>query len=451
MQGDMSDMRHSYYTPRLLAVLVSAGMLASAAVHAEDLSNVKEEIEDMKAKVAALENRAAPPAAGDAQSLTALQKKGAIRIGGDVNVDLIVKRRDDGTPEREGDTVNSTAFHTNSANLRFKIDASPDMYLYIKLDLDDSWDATANQDDLLEECKFVWNHIRESNWGLVFGKGEVPYGQDKTLGAIQSYHHNADQVDGEGPIILTGATEENGEADAANPYLNRGYLNRRRAWHPGEVDNVFLLEANYSYKDLARFEIAVFQNNDTTGGGRLTRGMHEDRPDDHLGFESFAARLWIAPMEALRFEFSFIKMHTDSFGDKGQFGRFAEDDRYAVNAGFYYKFANAPLEAFGEYQHGWDWAYQEDYDTDTAQLGLVWNVTQPVDVWVVGEWLGIDDDAWNVDEDYWKVVVGARYRFENGIYLVLEYGHEWWDGDYDNARDLDGDADVVVFRSGWAF
>jgi len=153
----------------------------------------------------------APPrsASGDAESLTALRKKGAIRVGGDVNVDLLFKHRDDFS--FDDDEVDSTEFHTNSANLRFKIDASPDTYLYIKLDLDDFWandGGTINQDDLLEEVRYVWNHVRGSNWGLVFGKGEVPYGQDKTLGIIQSYNHNDQTYSSKGRSSSSPATEE---------------------------------------------------------------------------------------------------------------------------------------------------------------------------------------------------------------------------------------------------
>jgi len=414
---------------------------------ADDLTGIQEEIADMKSKVAALEGNAMSPAGGgDAESLTALRKKGAIRIGGDVNVDLIVKRRDDGTPNREDDEVDSTEFHTNSANLRFKVEASANAYLYIKLDLDDAWNENADQDDLVEECKFVWTNIRQSNWGLVFGKGEVPYGQDKTLGAIQSYHHNADRVDDEGPIILLGATEENGMANNANPYANRG-----RTMHPGEVDNAVMLGVNDAHKEFFMFELALFQNNDTTGGGRMTRGMHEDRSDDTMFFQSLAARIWAQPVEGLRLQTSFLKMHTDSFGDEDLNGQWAEDDRYAVSFGFDYKFRSLPLGLFGEYQHGWDWSYTDDYDTDTAQLGLTWELTKEIDMWLVGEWLGIDDDHNQAEEDYWKAIVGLRYRFDNGIYCILEYAHEWWDGDFGGAPNLDADADVVVFRSGWAF
>ncbi len=417
----------------------------------EDLTNIREELKDVRARVAALSGSVSPNGGGDAESITTMQKKGAIRIGGDVNVDLIVKRRDDGTTGRENDEVDSTEFHTNSANLRFKIEASANTYLYVKLDLDDFWDQTTNQDDLLEEVKFVWNNVRQSNWGLVFGKGEVPYGQDKSLGVIQSYHHNANMVDSEGPIILTGATEENTNASVANPYQNRG-----RTAHPGEVDNAFMVCANYMYKDLLMFEMAVFQNNDTTGGGRLTRGMHEDNSDDNFAFQSIAARIWARPVEGLRMELSFIKMHNASAGDQAlrtdltDTGN-AREDQYAVSFGFDYKINNIPLEVFGEYEHGWNWNYNDDYDTDTVQLGVVLNVNKSVDLWLVGEWLGIDDDDARADEDYYKAVAGVRYRFDNGIYMILEYAHEWWDGDFANSRDLDGDADVVAFRSGWAF
>ena len=411
-----------------------------------EVSAMREEVADLKAKMASVAQSQAPAfALGDAESLTSLHKKGAIRVGGDINVDLLYKRREDGNAFKN-DEVDSVEFHTNSANLRFKIEASPDAYLYIKLDLDDFWNndaAAVEQDDLLEEVRFVWNHIRGSNWGMIFGKGEVPYGQDRTLGIIQSYHHNDVSYSSEGPVFLLAGSEEGPESANGNPHRNVG-LTR----HPGEVDNVFMIAANWTYKQMLKWEIAVFQNNETTGRGAMTRGMHEDRSDDTLFFQSMATRLWITPMENLTLEVSFIKQHAESFGDDDLFGGRAEDDQYAISIGGEYAFARIPLQIFGEYQHGWDWAHTEGYNTDTYQLGAIWAVTDAIDLGLMAEWLAIDLN--DFEQDYWRLVLSGKYRFDNGMYLILEYGHEWWDADYDTADD-DKEADLLGFRAGWAF
>ena len=440
-------MLHRFVVTAMVCLFLLSG---NTLVLADDSSSLRDELGDLRCKVGGLEAARAPAGGGDAASLTSLRKKASIQIGGDGAVDLIYKHRDDQTSD--SDEVDSTEFHTNSANLRFKVSSGANTFLYIKLDLDDSWDsaldgAGLDQDDLLEEVKFVWNNVRNSGWGFVFGKGEVPYGQDKTLGIIQSFHHNDETYSSEGPGFLLAGTEQSMAGDAANPHANVG-----RVAHPGEVDNVYMIGANVNYRDFLRFEIALFQNNDNVLTGGFGRGLHEDRSDDHLGFQSFAARLWMSPVENLRMQLSFIREYNDTAGDAGLTGNnWAEEDQCALSFGFTYRLGQLPLELFGEYQHGWDWNYTDDYDTNTYQLGLIWSATESCSLGVMGEWLDIDDDNNDAEEDYGRVVLSAKHRLQSRIYMVLEYGYEWWDGDFDNADDQDRSAHMVAFRTGWAF
>lgn len=442
-----------------LAVPVIAIICYAGGVVLASDANLKSELADMQAKMAALESRLYAPTAnvGDSPSLKSMKGTGAITIGGNVNVDVLAKFRDDVTSDR--DQINSTEFHTNSADLRFKVAASADRYLFIKLDLDDRWyddrlDNIYDQDDLLEEVRFVWKHIRGSDWGIVFGKGEVPYGQDKTLGIIQSYHHNHSSgtavndnaATSEGPIFLLGGTEENQEITANNTFSAVGPIA-----HPGEVDNVFMGSVNYTWKKIIKLEFTVFQNADTSGQERLTRGMHEDRPDDNLLFQSVAGRVWFLPTETLTLELSFIKMHIDSFGDRELSGDTAVPDQYAVSFGFDYKSKSAPIEIFGEWQTGWNWGYSDNYTVDIAQLGFIWGINESIDLGMMGEWLGIKAEEQGGDWDYTKFVVSGKYKFQNGMYTILEYGYEYMNAELAAGGDDDRQGHLLAFRMGWNF
>jgi hypothetical protein len=433
--------------------LLLCGVLCANFARAEDVSEMKAEMADMKAKMAAMELALAGgnSGGGDAESIQSMKKKGAVTIGGDVNVDILVKRRADVT--NSNDMVNSTEFSTNSANLRFKV-GQPDAYLYIKLDLDDPWsddklDGIGDQDDLLEEVRFVWKNIRSTNWGMVFGKGEVPYGQDKTLGIIQSYHHSDGPTSNEGPVFIVAGTEEAWdpqEYSRNNPHANVGSTR-----HPGETDNVFMVSVDYTYKNVLKFEFAVFQNNETYGRGASTRGMHEDRADDHLGFQSVAARMWYLPTDNLTFELSFIKKHVDSFGDTDQYGKLAEADAYAVSLGFDYTPRTVPLNIFGEYQQAWDWSHTSQYDLKIAQIGFMWNMSAAVKYGMMYEWLGIQGNNGQQNESYQKVVASLQYNFLNGMYSILEYGYEYYNAEIGHGGDDARSGQLFAFRTGWAF
>ena len=78
--------------------IVAALVLGGAAYAAEsDAASLKSELADLKAKVAAMESTTmmAPATTGDVEALTSMKKKGAIRIGGDVEVAAMVASRDE--------------------------------------------------------------------------------------------------------------------------------------------------------------------------------------------------------------------------------------------------------------------------------------------------------------------------------------------------------------------
>jgi len=444
---------------RLCGLAVGAVVLFGSLARANDTASLKAEVADLKAKVAAMESREmAPAAGGDAESLTSMKKKGAIKIGGEIECALVVIDRDEDPRDEhgEGDDVLSTQARPEAC-LKFDIAASKDMGAYLKLDLEDFWNEAADQDDLLEECYFYWKNVGGSSWQLNFGKKEVDaFGQDKAVGFWDGFVHGEATLFDADEAEYADAGDYDGDADVdeADP-LNTHDDVGDKDWL-GEVDNVFGIEAIYKYKDLAKFYAHLFQNRETTGGGRLTRGMHEDRSDDTMFFQSFALGMHLMPVEGLKLELSFINEHVDSFGDEQLNGQYAEEDTQALSFAFDYKFKSLPVDLFGEYIHQWDQDWDERKDADIFQLGFEWGVTENIDLGMMVEYMSLDtDNAGNptyVEEDYWNVDIALTYKFDNGITAQLEYCHQWFDGERPgNNDDLDADADSIGIIMGYAF
>ncbi|MHC4872189.1 MAG: hypothetical protein ACYTFY_10125 [Planctomycetota bacterium] len=224
-------------------------------------ANDTAEIADMQARVATLEAKLmAPAGGGDAESLTSLRKKGAVKIGGNVEIDLIFTRRSDAN--ENSDHIDRTQYALATGDLDIRVDAGTDTYLFIKLDLGD----TGVDGDLTEEIQFVWENVRGSNWQLMLGKAEVPFGQDKTNLITDGYVNGA-------PIVVTGGeaasdsvnSNGGGNGDAEEDFHESQAI---MANWVGEVDNRWGVAATYNYKELGTFELSAFQNLDD---------MHEDR------------------------------------------------------------------------------------------------------------------------------------------------------------------------------
>ncbi len=362
------------------------------------------------------------------QELRTKQGTGTLRIGGEFATDYLYRYHDDGGGRRRYDA----GWQGNNTNLRFQVNATRQTYAYIKLNLLQKT-SDPHTDDLVEEARIVWDQIAGGPWGMVFGKGEVPYGQDRTLGIIQSYHHNDGTESAEGPTILTRPHDRIDPLDIAAAGERVG-----RTAHPGEVDNVWMGGVNFTWRDQLKLEFALFSNTDGGGEGVMLEGKSDD-----FGVESFAARAWWnTPVDGLVTEVSFIREHSRVRGDRDRFGQAAVEAQYALSCGFTWDLPGTPWEFFGEYQHGWDWNYTRGYHTNTLQLGAIYEITPRFHFGLMGEWLGIEDRGEH--DDYQRIVGSAKYRFENGPYVILEYGYEMLDA---------GEADAHAFglRTGWSF
>ena len=391
------------------------------------------------------------PASGDAESLTSLKKKGAVKIGGEVVIDTIWSHRDDGDPDgngvmtdaEDGDRVDSTNFNTYDAYLEVDVEMAPDATLNVLLDLDDFNDGSADNGDLLEECYFQWDNKFGGAWSFGMGKKGVDYGSCNTVGITTSM-----QEDGNCAWL---SDREKAGGGSSNAHTTVG-SNSFGAAATGPTD-LFVFDAAVKVKDMLRFYGAVFQADD---------GMNEDRSNDHLGFQSYAGKIDFTPVEGLTLSASVINYHNDSMGDgdtrflAGEIANLGQATSDQTATAWYAEYDlepkyKVPLLLFTQYQHAWDVNYNDDTSADIFSLQAIYGLTEKLDLGVMGEYAHIDDATMFNDEDYWLTAVNLTYTTSYDLSFGVEYAYAAYEGDYDGLKDVDRDAHIIAFRTAYSF
>ncbi len=433
--------------------MVGALALTMSAVRADDVASLRAEMADMQTKMASMEAALATPAAkvsGDCEGLTSMRKRGVITIGGYAATMLQVVRRDDDPTDMisatqyrgENDIIDSTTF-TGEANLYVDVQAAENAKLRLKLDLEDFFDGAVQNQDLLEEVYFQFKNVFCAPLTVNIGKKEVEaFGLDRSVGYLHPFTHGYSEL----------FNWSEGFGGGSNWHTNvgtHGLLGTGSL--PGEVDNTFMLEGAYEFQNCAKLILSVFQNPDSQ-----FKQMHEDRSTDSLFFQSYAAKFELTPVEGLKLQASYINLYNDAAGDQevSIYGNRAEDSKNAISLGLEYSFCGLPLEIFAEYLHGWDWGYRNGRSTDTASVGVIYGLTENIDLGVQFEWAGIDTDSpdavvnYYENEDYYNLYLTAYYNMSCGMRLGVEYQHNWFEGNRSNQpagspNDVNADADYI--------
>ena len=502
---------------KMLMCLAAVLVLTATTVRADDPA----EIADLQSRIATLEAKMmAPAGGGDAETLTSMYKKGVVKIGGEFKVN--VEHRHTENADDSNDEVDQTIW-SEEIDLFMRVDAGADSYAHFKFEMD------KGAPDLVDEAYYMWKNVRGSGWSILFGLGDVPFGQ---------YEGNA-YMDpcSDGGMLLKDAPGgddnvaakwygPNGERDipppvvddlmptAANPnpmtdamYKGQHY---ERSVITGEVwqtcpDEMLTLGAAYTFREMVTLEASLFQDDSN---------VYEDRSHDTGFFESYALRLSGSPMEGLDLSVSFINTHDNMFDEDGEDDNHADNgraigavgqraqynmyrimaERWAagtmsatqyermtgradydadgVTAAQYtsemnpniralslagnYETPNGKWNVYAEYIHTWNANHYEEVDTDTVTAGMVYALTEKVDL--IGEfgWVGIDNEAWDAhnsgldfEEDVYTMELAASYTLDNGISFLLGYRHEWYDTDLGGWADTD--ADLIGFETAWKF
>lgn len=507
-----------------IAVLAAAMLLWSGMAKSDE----RDELADLQARIATLEAKLmAPSGGGDAESLTSMKKKGAIKIGGTAEVSAGVASIEEAGQDDDDitDTIQEIEF-----SLKMRVDMSPDAYLYVKLDCED----TAADGDLVEELNYVWKNVRGSNLTVVLGKDEVFFGQDKSFLWSEGYSHGNESIisggglsgladdytmqnevndinsifDGNGFLAAVApGTPQDQNSYAASTITNHvNNLNASKVltndefrnitnseniyagssimgapWQ-GERDNRVQLGLQYKIGEIAKLEASIFKNSD---------GFIDDSDRDN--FESYALRASVYPVEGLTLQASFINQHDDLMGGQNTTGAggnagieidqvnplaslamiremdervragamSAQDFIYmttvyeaeqnpnvrALSLGFDYVTPCAKWEFYAEYIHTWNAANLTDVDTDSLDIGISYAMTEKLLLAGQFGWANIDNDLFDnfnsgldIDEDLFKLSLGAVYTTDYGVNFIFEWMHEWYENDLDGYDDTEGDA-----------
>lgn len=366
------------------------------------------------------------PAHDMPEGMVSIRKNAVVSIGGEIRVDYSY-RNARATPKGDNAANPSKAkladLSVRNANLRIAADVHPNVRAFFKLNLQGDAGHFRDREEMLEEALLVMGAIGGTGLELFAGKGRAPYGQDVTLGMLQSYHHTANRVDSpEGRVFIIDPPADH-YPDPSGPDAGKALPPMR----PGQFDRAFLAGAAYEWDDRWRVEAAMFQPNRDEYRPRLDDGFRRNDSVSDLGF---AGRVWWSPVEDLSIELSGMAAHASEMGKKaGRYdlspGAKATDNAYAVSLGFDWR--PGPWRVFGEYQHAWDWNFSENYDVDIWQIGLGRELAANWRVGGMAEGMRIrgKDGGKTVDEFY-KLALNIRYVFTSGVFVMAEYGHEWF-------------------------
>lgn len=391
-----------------------------AAIEAE-METLRRQLVDAQVQVE--RQRTATPATPhprpsvEPEVLRTRNRKAFLRIGGEMYVDYTSAWR------RGNQDVH--AWSMRHQTLRFQMLFTPEVEARIRLNPAAAGeDQNAANGHLLEEAMVLWHSVYGGPLGLVFGKGEAPFGQDRAWGIMQSYRHRDAPYSPRGPVVLTGAWYgQDPYGAASNPAPNR---------HPGAVDAALLAGVNFTWLDRFRVEYAVFQPD---------RG--DGMPEEGTNALSHAGRVWWnTPVEGLLVSASGMVQRDWNRSNQAVFGAGATHTQYAAAAGLEWDLPGMPLEVFAEYQRGWNWNYTRHYNTHVVSTGALYTVNDTLRLGAMQEWMRIGDRRTNYD--YKKTVAHGRIDFGNGVSLTLEYGFEWLNDGRIHAH-------VFAMRSGVSF
>ena len=358
--------------------------------------------------------------AATADGLTSARQNAAVTLGGELRVDYSYRYMTSGGAGGYPG-VRRTDLEVRNLNLRLKADVHPNLTAMFKIDLTHQKGRTLPGDDILEEALLVMHSIAGTGLGFFAGQGRAPYGQDIALGIIQSYHHLANRDDSsEGRIFIIDPPG----VSVPVPGCPDSTLSLP-PMRPGQFDRAFLAGVSYEWDGRWRIEAACFQPDFFEYKPRLEAPRRVNGSD--LGF---AGRVWWSPVEELVLEASALAAHSTTMGMAPArldlpASSAARKNAYALSLGFDWR--REPWRIFGEWQRSWDWNFSKGYATQAWQLGLAREFSGGWRAGGMAETLRIADALGTQTVDrYYKLAFNIRYAFNTNLFILGEYGHEWF-------------------------
>ena len=372
-----------------------------------------------------------------------------VRLGGELSTDYAYRRvRGSGRTEPG---ISAADLSVSLARLRLAVNVGPAVSALFKINLQGaaSRDSDAGigdrDDEILEEAVLVLGMAGGDGWSFYAGRGRAPYGQDVTLGMLQSYHHSANRDSSpEGEVFIV-------EPPGTAIPLPGGGAVTLPEMRPGQLERVFMAGVAYERGGRWRAEVAAFQPGGEEYAPRLSA-----RNANGASEAGLTARLWWRPIDGLTLEASLAAAHSSDMGRRElridlPTGAVARKWGSSLSLGFDWRLK--PWRLFGEYQHGWNWNFSRGHAADIWQLGLARDISEGWRIGGMAETMRLASrtPAGKRVDSYYKLALNVGYAAASGWYALAEYGGEWFRRREDGAPDLRKRGDFLGLRVGLSF
>lgn len=298
-----------------------------------------------------------------------------------------------------------------------------------------------------------------SGFGFLAGLMKLPFGLwDRPNTFFQSY---LDAPDMTGSYLMG--------SDGWNDALLMPHASR-------SPDPSMALMLNYEFRDIIRFDAALFQDREQTAYfSNRSNGLRENRSDTFLP-QSWQVGMSIQPLDGWELTAHFRNRHSESQGisrwvnnpSRWDFrsnnvasrnphwdaaaGRWSDintgsgvefggtKDEQSVVVGLGVAIPNTDLSVRAEYAHGWNQGFNKYISSDNVNVGLSYRLTPRLTLHTQGEWLHVQDRSWMAetaagsgvwrrdrrDNNLYRFLLGAEYEVLTGLTIEAGWQYEYW-------------------------
>lgn len=489
---------------KMLGGVMALALLSGVALANNDdlatmkaaMSSMQAEMEAMRANMAAERDVIRSNAGGTPESLRSANGNASIRIGGDFRVQYGVGwsngygRADN---NGNGDIANfrstSAGWAISRAQLQFDIDLSCDTSAVVDLRLngDGAFGGFVGEGgNILNQAYWRWNNVGGSGFGIKVGLMDIPFGM---WANTENGGYAWDSIDR--PLITKPLVMNARQADAGNSV--GGFYGRDNVFipfppfamdinpiilngNPTELTN-FGIFTSYNWDDQLVLQAGLMAASDLTSRiGNTTAandpGLTYNNEQRNIGFVDHVITASYNPcwLEGLHLEAGYMGQFDD-----GRFNPWQTTNPYnntvftpqttigdhiyrpSFDVGVVYKFNDA-FKAFAEavvtwnpyYSDGFSYAFSAGADFALSEKLLLGAAFEMYHLSCTNDWLGALPTIAAIHSNLYRVSVGAKYNFGNGVYFQAQYYHDllYTSGIGDqNTKN----ADVLLFQTGYTF
>ncbi len=473
---------------RWSAAAALAAMVCAAPSFANDdlsamkasLDNMKIEMEAMRSQLNAEREALRSNAGGAPEGLTSAKGNATIRIGGDVRIQYGIgwangfgrqaytAYDEPGFAAGGPTSVKSTiaGWDVARAELDFDIDLSCDTKGFISLRFDER--GSYGRTQILDNAWWQWSNIGGSGFGLKVGLLDVPFGMwaNTDMGGYD--------FDGVDRPLITDPFVRN----VQSPIYAATRDNRAITWtYDANMHNVTNLGfvASYSWDDQLVIKAGLMASEWELPNQGFDSRLTYANDNRNIGFVDHFITVGWNPcwLEGLHLELGYMGRFDEGRGvdlDAAEGNPYAFDFTQAKSGDHAYKPAfdlgvnykiNDCWRVYGEGQLAWNPAWGDGF-LFALTTGVDYRVTEKLMLGVgfeffhgnyAAEYYWNDRPGWGngaLNEDIYRLTLGAKYDFGNGLYFQAQYYHDIMYmsgiGDQDTK-----DADMILLQTGYQF